>query len=180
MNAFETLGLPVRLVWSDEELRTAFREAGKHEHPDAGGAEGSFQQLQDAYALLTSPRRRLKHWLELQGIAGNERGVVADALLDVFGEVGSTIQKAETAIRKREEARSALAKALIEPEIQLQREAVEKVQGKLRNLLEKETGYFVRWDESGLSQDDPWRCVRDLAFLEKWQGQLRAVYGQLL
>lgn len=180
MNAFEILGIPVRLAWSDEELRTAFREAGKREHPDAGGAEGAFQHLQDAYARLASPRRRLKHWLELREIVGDERGVVADALLDVFGEVGSVIQAAEAAIRKREEARSALAKALIEPEIQRQREAVEKVQGKLGSLLEKETGHFLRWDESGLGQDDPWRCVRDLAFLEKWQGQLRAVYGQLL
>ena len=65
-HAFQILGIEPRLVLSDEALRDLFREAGKQVHPDAGGGEGEFAALRDAYATLASPSRRLMRWLELR------------------------------------------------------------------------------------------------------------------
>ena len=75
MNAFEVLGVEERLVFREEELREAFREAGKRLHPDAGGGEGDFAALKEAMAILSGPSRRLSHWLSLRGVAVVMRSV---------------------------------------------------------------------------------------------------------
>ena len=77
MNAFEILRLPPRLSIRAEEVNNAFREAGKSMHPDAGGDDREFARLREAHAILSSPSRRLRHWLETHGITVEARGVVA-------------------------------------------------------------------------------------------------------
>lgn len=66
-SAFETLGIEPRLVIDGERLRDAFRRAGKSAHPDAGGGDEEFARLRGAFELLSSPSRRLMHWLEVRG-----------------------------------------------------------------------------------------------------------------
>lgn len=56
-DAREVLG--VSSASTPAEIRQAFRRAAKHAHPDAGGDEGAFQQLQDAYRRLQEPERYL-------------------------------------------------------------------------------------------------------------------------
>ena len=75
VGAFEILGMSSGLVFSDEAVREAFREAGKQVHPDAGGKDGEFAALREAFAMVLSPSRRLKHWLELRGTPGEVREI---------------------------------------------------------------------------------------------------------
>lgn len=168
------LGIERKLVLSDEELRAAFREAGKTAHPDAGGDEQRFADVQRAFALLSSPSRRVRHGLELLGIPGDDRGTISHELMALFGEVAGVLQQADALVKKRDEARSVLAKAMLEPAMLEARDAVEsaiaKVNAKLQAAL------------SGCDLGDgaaAWQCVRDLAFLEKWQSQLRQRYAAL-
>src|SRR5688500_14192139 len=105
MDAFELLGLPRRLEISENELRAAFREAGKRVHPDAGGSEAEVAKLQEAFLTLASPSRRLKHWLALTGQAGDDRGAIAPELMELFGKVGDVLQRADALVRKRDEAK---------------------------------------------------------------------------
>ena len=44
-NFFKVLGIPSQLVIEAESLSTAFREAGKTAHPDAGGGDEELEQL---------------------------------------------------------------------------------------------------------------------------------------
>jgi hypothetical protein len=104
-DAFQMLGVEKRLGISAEELREAFREAGKRLHPDAGGGEGDFADLQRAHEILASPSRRLSHWLELRGMKIDPRGAVDDSLMDLFAGVGATMQKCEALIHKRDDAK---------------------------------------------------------------------------
>lgn len=174
MDAFELLKLPRKLEFSEEELRAAFREAGKTVHPDAGGDELAFAEVQKAYALLNSPSKRVRHLLELQGVAGDERGTISNDLMAMFGEVAGALQQADEAVKRRENAMSALAKALLEPALLTAREAIEsaiaKVNAKLRGTL-------AACDLADACA--AWQCVRDLAFLEKWQAQLRQRFAAL-
>lgn len=180
-NAFETLGITPTLVISDEELRTAFREAGKSAHPDAGGGDESFARLCQAMDVLSSPSRRLRHWLELRGVEIDSRGAVDPALMDLFGSVGEVTQRAESLIRRREDAKSALGLALLERETHLCREAVEDSIRKVDRAVAAECGVFPvvanaeRIDIGAVS-----KTVRNLAFLEKWKAGLRALFSRLV
>ena len=184
MNAFDAyqlLGMEKRLEISTEVLREAFREAGKRHHPDAGGVEGDFANLQRAHDTLASPSRRLSHWLEFRGIEVDPRGAVDDSLMDLFARVGSTIQKCEALIRRRDEAKSALGRALLEDETQRCREDLEDVIACVVERIESECAVFSQFEDlDSIDETDVARTVRNLAFLEKWQASLRAMFPRML
>lgn len=180
-NAFQLLNLTPGLVFSDEALRDAFREAGKLAHPDAGGGEGEFAALREAFAIVSSPSRRVRHWLELRGLPGEVRGSIDSLLMDLFAEVGGVTQQAETVIRKREEAKSALVRALLEGETQLSREAVERVIANVDMWIARECDVFPELEIS----ETPdvvmaSKAARNLAFLEKWRTGLRSCFSRLV
>jgi curved DNA-binding protein CbpA len=180
MDAFQFLSLPRRLDLSEEELRSAFREAGKRLHPDAGGSEADFSKLQEAFGLLSSPSRRLKHWLALQEIPGDERGSISAGIMDLFGEVGTVLQRGDSLSRKRTEARSALARAMLESETQSCREEVERMIAIVDGKIAEQTAAFTNFDPGTLASEVAWTTVRDLAFLEKWRAKLRECFSGLV
>lgn len=176
MDPFEQLGLAPRLAISEAELREAFRHAGKSAHPDAGGSGDGFARLQQAFARLSSPARRLRSWLDARGLAGDERGAISPALLDLFGRVGGALQQADAVAKRRDAALSALAKAMLEPAVQQAREALEDALAPVAAAIQAEE---ARFPELEAGRGDPWRTARDLAFLEKWQAELKARYAAL-
>lgn len=180
-NAFQTLGLEPALVISDDAVRDAWREAGKQLHPDAGGGEGEFADLREAFAVVSSPSRRLRHWLELRGTPGDVRGTVDASLMDLFSEVGGITQQAEEIIRKRDEAKSALVRAMLEGETQVCREAVERAISKVEEMVVSECSQFPGYEaaeclDAGVAS----RTARNLAFLEKWRAGLRGCFSRLV
>lgn len=182
MNAYAILGIPERLLLTEDEVRTAFREAGKRVHPDAGGGEGEFAALKEAQSLLASPSKRLRHWLELRGLEIETRGAIGGELMQLFSEVGAVNQQADALVRKREAAQSALAKALLEGETQVCREEVEAMIGKLDEVIAGECAEFPKWE---MEYSPEWKeqmelAVRNLTFLEKWRAGLRAGYSRLV
>lgn len=180
-DAFQLLGLTPGLVYSDEQLRDAFREAGKVAHPDAGGGDGEFAALREANAVVSSPSRRLKLWLELRGTPGDPRGSIDAPLMDVFSEVGAVTQQAETVIRKRDEAKSALVRAMLEGETQLSRESVERAIARVEKMINAECAVFPEMEkDEATNVENASRIARNLAFLEKWRAGLRSCYSRLV
>lgn len=176
MDPFTRLGLGQRLVISESELREAFRSAGKSDHPDAGGSNEDFTAIQEAFARLSRPSKRLRAWLECRGIAGEERGAISPQLLDLFSKVGSVLQKADEITRRRSAALSSLAKAMLEPAVQEVREQLEAALEEVAAAIEAQESGFPAI-EAG--EGDPWLVARDLAFLEKWQAELKARFAGL-
>jgi curved DNA-binding protein CbpA len=180
-NAFEILGLNPRLTVGEEALRCAFRESGKSMHPDAGGGELEFSKLREAFEIIASPSKRLKHWLDLRGTPAETRGTVDPPLMDLFAEVGRVSQLAERVIRKREEAKSALGLALLEQESQICREAVEKTISLMDTAITHECSGFLEMENTThLDVDDASKTARNLAFLEKWRTGLRSLFSRLV
>jgi len=180
MDAFELLGLPRKLEFSENELRAAFREAGKRVHPDAGGSEAEFAKLQEAFLTLTSPSRRLKHWLALTGRAGDDRGAISPGLMELFGKVGDVLQRADALARKRDEAKSALARALLEGETHVCREAVETMIDQVETAITGESSFFPQIEAGETPPEHAGQIVRNLAFLEKWRANLRGRFARLV
>jgi len=181
MNAFETLGIETRLVIAEDAVRDAFREAGKQAHPDAGGAEESFAKLREAFEIVSSPSRRLRHWLELHEISVETRGTVEPAIMDLFALVGEASQRAEALVRKRDQAKSALGRALLERKTQGCREEVERAIMMVEAAIERQCAAFPGYDISAAPDHAAASTtVRNLAFLEKWRGSLRGVFSRLV
>ena len=180
-SAFEILGIPSGLVFTEDGLREAFREAGKRVHPDAGGKDGEFVALREALAVISSPSRRLRHWLELRGTPGEVRGSIDPSLMELFSAVGAVTQQAETVIRKREEARSALVRAMLEGETQVCREAVEQAISRVEKQITRECSEFPKLEAAVVvNVEHASEIARNLAFLEKWRAGLRACFSRLV
>ncbi len=180
-NAFATLGIADDLTITEDAFRAAFREAGKSAHPDAGGGEDSFARLQAAMATLSSPSKRLAHWMELRSMPCDLRGSLDPELMDLFAVVGETTRSAESLARRRGGAKSSLVLAMLERETQTTIEAIEAAIIRIDAAIRSETGRFPAFQTA----DDPpaetlARCVRHLAFLEKWRAVLRSLMPRLL
>ena len=181
-NAFQLMGIEPVLVIPDEAARDLFREAGKQAHPDAGGGEGEFAALREAHAIIASPSRRLKYWLEIHGVATDPRGTIDHTMMDLFSEVGAVTQQAESLIRKRDEAKSALVRAMLENETQRCREQVEQAISAVDERIERECAVFPDFEKQAAAVDAGAASLtaRNLAFLEKWRAALRAVFSRLV
>jgi curved DNA-binding protein CbpA len=180
-NAFKILGIETQLVIGAETLRDAFREAGRSAHPDAGGDEASFAALNTAFEILSSPSRRLRHWLELRGLTAETRGTVAPEIMDLFSQVGEVSQRAEALVRRRDEAKSSLGRALLERETQACREDIERMIALVETAIENECGVFPIY-QNAAAPDLAAVSVsaRNLAFLEKWRAGLRSMFARLV
>lgn len=177
MSAFERLGLKVRLVVSEEEIREAFRLRAAELHPDSGGDGTEFARLKEAKDILISPARRLREWMLVRGIGAEQRGQIAGGLMDLFRKVSEAGAAAEILIRKHAEAGSALVKAFTEVSLITQREEIKNLLEHVAAEVEQRVGLFAAV-EAGTS--DPAVIMRDLVFLEKWRATLRGIYGRLL
>lgn len=178
-SAFDLLGISARLQIEEDALKQAFREAGKISHPDGGGSEADFSELRQAYETLSSPSKRLAHWLSLRGEVVEVRGVISAHLMDLFIEMGAITQEAEAVIRKRDGAKSALTLALTESDTQRCREKVETMGTKISAAIQEACEPFSsdHWFFDGATSAT---IVRDLAFLEKWRSGLRALFSRLV
>ncbi len=180
-HAFQILGLEPALALADETVRAAYREAGKRLHPDAGGRDGEFAALKEAFAVISSPSRRLGLWLELRGTRADVRGTIDPSLMDLFAEVGRITQQAETVVRKREEAKSILVRALLESETQSCREMVAQTISLVETAIERECARFSHFENATeVDLEVASTCARSLAFLEKWRAGLRACFARLV
>jgi curved DNA-binding protein CbpA len=181
INAFETLGIRPGLVMVEEDLREIFRAAGKVAHPDAGGGEGDFAALRQAFAIVSSPSQRLRHWLEIRGVLAETRGTIEPSLMDVFGGVGAVTQQAESLIRRRDEVKTALVRAMLECETQLCREGVERAISQVETMIARECSVFPELEKTtDLDVVAASTTARNLAFLEKWRATLRSCFARLV
>lgn len=177
MNAFSFLSLPCTLQIDEAQLRESYRKASK-DGQQRQASETEMAELTAAYQKLRSSASLLRHWLELSGQHGEIRGTIDGELLDWFGQIGELLQQTDHLLRRREQCQSALAKAMMETEMQAGRLRIEEWQMRLKNWLGDKIKWFPAIEAGTVPSAEAWTLVRDLTFIEKWQQQLRERYGK--
>ena len=177
---FETLGLERRLDLEEESLRTRYDERCREVHPDAGGEAGEFDAVREAYACLSSPMRRLRHWLELAGVEVVEGGSLPGSVVDRFGEIGTLLRETEELAKRHGSARSALGRSVVEAEGLALQVRLGEVRGGVESAIGELVALFAEFEAAGARAvgEEAAETARALAFLEKWEGQLRAAWAQ--
>lgn len=59
MNYYEILG--VDKTATDDDIKKAYRKLAMKHHPDRGGDQTIFQQVQEAYSVLSDPNKRMQY-----------------------------------------------------------------------------------------------------------------------
>ena len=178
---FEELGLPKALAIAPEDIESAYRKASKRLHPDMGGDEKSYEAMRKAADLLRCPSQRLRWALGAVGGNWDERGSVPMSVMDLFSPIAEALQKVEGFIDQRNRAKSALGRAVLDAGVPTMKRELEATLAK----LELEESYLVsrfdEFDQRGWreSAEEMAEAARGLAFVEKWQGQIRAATGKL-
>lgn len=175
MNAFSIFSLQPSLDLDLEELKALYQNLAAEKHPDNGGDKEAFEQLNTAYQTLQRSSQRLIAYMDAKGIQYDPRGSVSNNLMDLFMQVGSLVQTTDAFLKKKESATSVLAKALLENEtLQIQEQItslIEKIEAAQTNITDT---FGDTLEDTTITQH-----ARDLAFLEKWQAQLKQRYAAL-
>ncbi len=173
-DAFSLFGLDRRPLIDEAALKEKYLRLAATRHPDlADGDDEKFHLLQDAYKTLREPAARLRHLIELEFPGG---GSASDSAphAELFMSAGSAVQAAKAVILRSEKTTTALARALLSPEIAAVlrevRKALESVQKTRDQLTERLENLDVRWPE--VSADELSALASSFTFLSRWKSQL--------
>ncbi len=185
-NCFELLGLAPCAAMDEELLEKAYLEAAKTLHPDhAQGDSDRTSALNAAVSLLRSPSRRLRHLMDLNTTVSWKAVPLEPELMDLFASVGRHLETATKVTEKAKSASSALSKALLSGEILKARDSLEDLNGVVSSRVAAYLRELPDLDRR-LSCSDPtvWSDLQKLqvklAYLEKWQTQIRDRLLQLM
>jgi curved DNA-binding protein len=81
---YQTLG--VNRTASDDEIKRAYRRLASQHHPDKGGDKERFQEIQEAYSVLSDPAQRQQY--DNPGVRvnfGHQGGFNFDDIFQMFG-----------------------------------------------------------------------------------------------
>lgn len=188
-DAFALLSLPPRLALDEEMLQRVYLAKSREAHPDHGGSDETAASVNAAYEILKAPEKRLKHLLEVAGPeeARAWRTVPLDeGMMGLFTQIGQALDASGRFLEKKNRAQSTLARALLATEEMRHRETLEEL-GTLvaarRDAIEQT---FAEWDARLEQGGSPqfWQQVAAiqarLAYLARWQGQVRERLLQLM
>lgn len=175
---YEELAQTRCLSLDSEELRSKFQELSKKHHPDAGGHEESFAQINQAHQTLSNPASRISHLYELvfEALLRSD-GALSSNVMDLFTKIGKVISSADIFIRKRSKTLSSIGEALLAKElVQIQSELFE-ASGKVREAKSNIMKSFAEIDRLLECDKDSAKLkmeisFRDISFLIKWEKEV--------
>jgi curved DNA-binding protein CbpA len=187
---FAVLEQPRRPWLEPEQLKEQYQRLAAEHHPDRKSqgdrVPSPFTAVNEAYRVLSNPRLRLHHLIDLetQGVARTETSEVAAELAEIFMEAAHVVSLTDAHLRKLEQATSALTKSLRQTEAINLRKNVDLLLERLQQSYAKAERDLQRADETwskdlSIPVDELQELARRFTFLERWIGQLRERQFQL-
>jgi curved DNA-binding protein CbpA len=174
-NYFSLLNVEQAIHLDLESLSENYKRLAAEHHPDKLGIDRDdkhYRLINTAYATLRSPSKRLAHLMELAGTHYEKRGTVSDHLMDLFMSTAQMLQDVDAFLRRKSSTTSVLGKALLESESQ-------QVQQRISNQIDSLEKEKLATLENASLTENLANPARNLAFLEKWQAQLKERYASL-
>lgn len=185
---FSEMGFARRAAISDNELKSRYHELSRLRHPDNGTEpdQAEFERLNSAQRALASPARRVWHLLELEFEPGEleKGGGVDDGLMPLFQRLGETIMRSDALVSRRGSSTTAIGRALLEGEAAEARSELSAARLEIEEQISTYENGLGELDALLLSDREAGKRLglkvwRNLAFLEKWRGQVREKFAQL-
>jgi curved DNA-binding protein CbpA len=173
-DAFSLFDLERRPLIDEAALKEKYLRLAAKRHPDlSDGDSEKFSLLQDAYKTLREPAARLRHLMELEFPDSDAPSdFTPDAQL--FMSAGTAVQSAKAVFSRLENATTALARALLSPEIAAAlrqvREAMKSVQHTMDQGKARLENFDARWPE--VSATELAGLALSFTFLSRWLSQL--------
>jgi curved DNA-binding protein CbpA len=173
-DAFAVFEISRRPLVDESALKETYLRLAADRHPDAsGGDDEEFHLVQEAYKTLRDPASRLRHLLELAfPTFRREGGNVPHA--ELFLRAGSAVQAARTVWQRFETTSSALARALLSPEIAEALRQIRAASGFVQqaddDLARQLEELDSRWPD--ISPDELSALASAFRFVSRWKSQL--------
>jgi len=173
-----------RQPWLEpEQLKQKYQQLTLAAHPDRKNANQSsvdFATVNEAYRVLTDPKLRLQHLLQLQGTDPNADQSIPQELLDLFSRVGNFVQTTDPLLQRAGLAHNALAKSLLRAEILTSRKEAAEILEKTRRLFNDAIKETRLLNESWADKPDKIvQLFRRFAYLTRWIQQVEERQFQL-
>ena len=187
---FAVLRLPRRPWLDPDQIKEQYQQLTRASHPDRSRGDdrndSAFAAITEAYRVLSSPRLRLQHLLELEGNTDStiEAAQVATDLSDIFLSAATLAREIDALLQKRDQATSTLGKSLLQSELGTVRGRAEALLQQLEGLYAGAMDELQQIDQTWTS-DNPTslggsrQLAQRFAFLERWIDQLREKQFQL-
>jgi curved DNA-binding protein CbpA len=173
-DAFAVFRISRRPLIDESKLKETYLKLAADRHPDASrGDEEEFHRIQEAYKTLRDPATRLRHLLELTfpTFRGNG-GDVPHA--EIFMRAGRAVQAARAVWQRLEHTSSAVAKALLSPEIAEALRQIRAASGFVQqaddDLAKQLQDLDSRWPN--ISPQELSALASAFRFVSRWKSQL--------
>ena len=174
-----------RLPYLDrEKLKEKFLIFSAENHPDKfrhltqyREIEEKFSQKHEAYRILSQPKLRLAHLLELEfNFKPDAVKTMPKEAMDLGWKLGEVFQKADELKAKEPSLTSALAKALFSNEkivlLPIIRDLNYVIESKLANLEEQAKLLNKSWEKGVKERDVLIELYYSTAFITRWSQQI--------
>lgn len=176
---FALLGVPARPVVDGGAVKESYLRLAAQSHPDAGGDEGKFRVIQEAYRKLSEPAARLRHLAEMRG--GGSNGAMDPRISDLFMKVGGVMQQARALLARSGTEQGALARALgaqdrarVLGEVRAEKSAVATLKDAILRELDS---LDARWPE--VQSGELENFSSSFRYLDRWLAELGEMEFQL-
>lgn len=130
-----------RQPWLDlDELKARYQALTLSDHPDTKPDDKTgvdFAAVNEAYRVLSDPKLRLQHLLQLEGQNPNASQSVPPELVDLFARIGNFVHATGQLLERTSAAQHALAVSLIRSDILTSRKEADEILHDLRQLHEE-------------------------------------------
>jgi DnaJ domain len=171
-----------RRPWLDENaLREKFHSLARTAHPDrqsSASPDSDFASLSEAFRVLSDPKLRLQHLLQLvQATPTSDENILPKDLEDFFSSITTIIQVADDLLKRMRATTNALSRSLFKSELLTIQNQVAHSLAKLSELNEQTVSELQALDESWTTVPSPdFSRLRQLylkiSYLSRWITQL--------
>jgi len=195
---FAVLRQPRRPWLDPDKLKEKYQKLARSEHPDQTGRRteapptfgvptfgaATFGEINEAYRVLSDPRLRLQHLLNLEGAPRQADASPTSELTDLFSRTASVLADTDRVLEKLRAANSALSRSLLHQEILAVRQRADVLLAELeqcrRESIQELQNADKLWEEKrGQTIGILTELANRFGYLDRWIDQLRERQFQL-